>query len=98
MPNTNSKRGNLIRLKTLKEAFRKSCCDLNDATAEELPVGTILEATLGKSRIRGRVKSHASGYNRYYAGTLIVTNLTTGKERRVNPSSESENVTIISLP
>jgi hypothetical protein len=98
MPAIKTERGDLDRLVRLYNSFRNSCLHLCDATRDELPVGTIIEATLGNSRIRGEVVSHAESWSTTYAGSVNVRNLQTGKIRRVNPHRESENVTVISLP
>lgn len=88
----------LDRLVRLDRDFRDACRALCDAAKEELPVGTILEATLGRSRIRGEVVSHAEGWSTYYAGSINVRNLKSGKIRRVTPHYDGHEVTVVSLP
>ena len=88
----------LDRLVRLNEEFRNACRTLCDAAKEMLPVGTILEATLGRGRIRGEVVGHADGWSTYYAGSVNVRNLKSGKIRRVTPHYDGHEVTVISLP
>lgn len=88
----------LDRLVRLDREFRNACRALCDAAKETLPIGTILEATLGRGRIRGEVVGHAEGWSTYYAGSVNVRNLKSGKIRRVTPHYEGHEVTVISLP
>lgn len=80
--------------KQSREASRAMC----EAAQAMLPIGTVLEATLGRSRVRGEVIGHAEGSSAYYAGSVAVRNLKTGKIRRVTPHDEDQEVTVISLP
>ncbi|MFW6217425.1 MAG: hypothetical protein ACOC4K_00370 [Verrucomicrobiota bacterium] len=88
----------LNRLVRLDEEFRNACRALCDAAKETLPAGTIIEATLGRSRVRGEVVSHAEGWSTYYAGSVNVRNLKSGKIRRVIPHYDGHEVTVVSLP
>jgi hypothetical protein len=97
-PNTTAPAVDLPRLVRLNEEFRNACRALCDAAKEILPVGTIIEATLGRSRIRGEIVSHAQSWSTLYAGSVNVRNLKSGKIRRVTPHYESHEVTVISLP
>ena len=96
--NQNAEAVDLDRLVRLDEEFRNACRALCDATKQELPVGTIIEATLGRSRVRGEVVGHAEGWSTYYAGSVNVRNLKSGKIRRVTPHYDGHEVTVISLP
>lgn len=89
---------NIALLVRLEAEFRHACHVLCAATKAELPVGTVLEATLGRSRIRGEVVSHAEGWSAYYAGSVYVRNMRSGKIRRVNPHYDGHEVVVVSTP
>jgi len=93
-----AKNDSLRRLVRLDQAFRQACKNLCDATAEELPVGTVIDATLGRARIRGEVVSHSKGWSVHYAGSVMVRNSATGKIRRVTPNYEGHAMRIVSRP
>jgi hypothetical protein len=88
----------LSYLAQLNERSREASRNLCAAARAMLPIGTVLEATLGRSRIRGKVIGHADGSSAYYAGSVAVRNLKSGKIRRVTPHDEGHEVTVISLP
>ena len=67
------------------------------ATREELPVGTVLQATLGGHRITATVTGHCSTFSAY-CGSVFVRNVLTGAERRVTPHYEGHAVDVVSVP
>ena len=90
--------GNIERLVRLERVRKDAVRNLCKAAEEELPVGTILEATLGRSRITGEVVGHADEWSSFYAGSVNVRNLKSGKIRRVDPSYSGCEVKVIALP
>lgn len=93
-----NRRLNLIRLRGLNQQLCDAVRALCHAVQQELPVGTVIEATLGRSRIRGEVVGHAEGWSATYAGSVDVRNVKSGKIRRVTPHDPCHEVTVISFP
>jgi hypothetical protein len=83
---------NINRLKRLEAKYKKARQEWCNAIEEELPIGTILKATLSNACIRGEV----IGYGRdYYGGSVLVQNTHTGKTRRVCPTFSDHEVRVV---
>ena len=85
----------LVRLSAKHDEAREAWCQ---AVQEELPRGTIIEATLGNARVRGEVTGYGSDWSCVSAGCVYVRNVRTGKSRRVWPTLDTEDVRVISKP
>ncbi|OQS32108.1 hypothetical protein [Chromobacterium haemolyticum] len=75
----------LLRENTLKaaqqlETAKQAVCDAVEA---EYPVGTIIQAKIGRATITAQVKRHR-GWGR--PGVIVITNLKTRAEREINAS------------
>lgn len=79
------------------DSYELACRELAEVTKEALPCGTIIEASLGRSRITGVIVDHPQWWGTY-VGSVYVRNLKTGKVRRVEPYSGRQEVRVISLP
>lgn len=90
--------GDLQRIRDMRKEFMDACRALCDVVREELPTGTIIEATLGSARIRGEVVDHHNGWSAWGAGDITVRNLKTGKLRSVTPHYEGHELKVISIP
>ena len=55
------------------------------ATKRALPVGTIVEVTLGRATVTGIVESHSDCYYSMSAGEITIRNLQTDKPRSFSP-------------
>ena len=78
-------------------AYRKAAEDACERVAKEFKPGTVIEVTIGKSRIQAVVDSlSVNWWNE--PGRIRVVNTKTGKSRAVNVFSAWQNVQIISTP
>lgn len=85
----------LVRLSAAHDHAREALCR---GVEEELPLGTIIEATLGNARIRGEVTGYGSTWSCHSAGCVWVRNTRTGKTRRVYPALDTEAVRVVMKP
>lgn len=85
------------RLAALADEHRDTGKALCDAVAEEYPIGSVVEATIHRSRIRGVVEEH-NEWTLHLPGTFFIRSLKTQKVSTVNPLAKGQDVTLISLP
>jgi hypothetical protein len=87
--------GDIERLVRLRAKLQAAERELVRATLEELPVGTVIRATLGGHRITATVTGHYSTCFAY-CGSVFVRNVLTGAERRVTPHYDGHAVEVVS--
>ena len=81
-------------LKKVHNAHKATGLKLIEAVKAEYPVGTIIQAKLGKAVITATVTGYCE-YWFYEPGVLYVHNLKTGRSRVVNPLCEAHDVQIV---
>lgn len=84
----------------IEEAQRKyqaAAEDLVLAVMEMFPAGSVIECSVGRSRITGEVES-AGGCWWHRPGGISIKNLKTGRQRRISATAKSHDIKIISTP
>lgn len=79
-----------------RQTWKHASAALNKAIIEALPLGTIVEVTLGGRRITGRVNGHPQDWSAR-PGHFSIENVATGKTRH-SICPVFHDLTIIELP
>lgn len=80
-----------------KREYEHAAERLMTVTERVYPIGAIIDATMGRARIRAEVIRHA-GHTNHEPAAIIVRNVDTGKNRRLSASFDDHDIEIVSLP
>lgn len=83
-----------IQLAAHEAAVKEAAAKLNAEIARMFPLGSIVETTIGRATIRGKVTGYSSR-SMHDLGCIHIRNEKTGKYRRVYPGCESYNVRLV---
>lgn len=78
-------------------AHNRTAQELQDTVKALFPKGTVIECTIGRSRLRGTV-TDAGGSPWFDPASIWFTNDKTGRNRRINATFKPHNLEIISRP